>query len=758
MKHPIWISLVLLAGASHAAPLCLDFGTEKSPVREGFVAASPAIAWPEGLKLDAKANSIQREWTYSEGSGRNNPPPSYSNELTCDHVESGEPATLTCQVPDGPYRIWLLCGAAGGSAAQIWDITVSCGEETATATFAGGYETRKLLLRGAAANGRLELTFATRSRWLVNALVLVPEAEWEKTQAELLAPLEQETFVLPPDVLKDWKEIPHPPVGAEPAWTEAEQAQGLVIHRRPYLDVIWPNTWPRRQDIDQPVRAFASRDEYEPMTFTLFPLRDFAAVDVRLAPFVSATGQSLPMADLDLRYVRYLNVRPNYQTYNRYYRAPDVLMPWIPQPLTKGENLRLWLTVHVGVATKDDVYRSTAEIIADGKTVASVPLVFRVLPIHLQQDQGLVYGTYYHHPYRQIDAAPDTFSRQWWQRKAELEHTDLATHGTNTLVLGLGGRFVGDHWLFSFDRLGREIDLYRRAGFSQPIICSFPCGSLYAKYMKKGMGSHLRLVEIPPPEFFAELTEMVRQIETEARRRQWPELLYYPVDEPSTSEVSVRFMTEVMKAIKQVPNVRTYITADPAHAEFQPLMPYVDVWCCQPFSIPRDELLADMAKRHVEYWCYPNHIAGENDHTPVAGARMTYGFGFWRSGFRALTPWIYQAIVGDQWNYLDGSAMDFFNRTADDASPIPVTLWEAYREGYDDGRYITTLQRTIARAQEAGLTDLATAAQADLDLVWNAIQVQEKYKTDGLWDPAAFDVYRWLIASRIIDLQSALGD
>jgi hypothetical protein len=334
----------------------------------------------------------------------------------------------------------------------------------------------------------------------------------------------------------------------------------------------------------------------------------------------------------------------------------------------------------------------------------------------------------------------------------------MAKHGNNTVVLGLGGRSAGDGWTFRFDQLGRSIDLYRSVGFDKPIICHFPASSIYWKYMKKGMGSHLRLVEMPPPEFFTELTEMVRQIETEARRRQWPELLYYPVDEPSRSEVSVQFMTEVMKAIKRVANVRTYVTADPAHEEFAPMRPYVDVWCCQPFGIPRDELVADMKKRGVEYWCYPNHIAGENDHTTVSGARMSYGFGFWRSGFRALTPWIYQAIIGDQWNYLDGSAMDFFNRTDDDGAPIPVTMWEAYREGIDDSRYVTTLQRTIARAREAGKADLADAAQADLDLVWDAVRVQEKYKIDDLWDPDAYNVYRWLIASRIIELQSALGD
>ena len=217
MKHPIWTTLALLAVAGHAESLRLDFGTEASPLRDGFTASSPAAVWPEDVTLAAKANPIQREWTYSESSGRNNPPASYSNELTGDHVESAAPATLTLQVPDGDYWVWLLCGAAGGNASQVWDIAVDSGSDQAKATFAGGYETRRLLLRAKATNGRVQLRFATRSRWLLNALVLVPEAEWATTQADLLAPLETEVFVLPPDVLKEWQEVAQPPAGEEPA-------------------------------------------------------------------------------------------------------------------------------------------------------------------------------------------------------------------------------------------------------------------------------------------------------------------------------------------------------------------------------------------------------------------------------------------------------------------------------------------------------------------------------------------------------------
>jgi hypothetical protein len=99
--------------------------------------------------------------------------------------------------------------------------------------------------------------------------------------------------------------------------------------------------------------------------------------------------------------------------------------------------------------------------------------------------------------------------------------------------------------------------------------------------------------------------------------------------------------------------------------------------------------------------------------------------------------------------------MDFFNRSEPDGRPIPVTLWEAYRQGYNDYRYIYTLERRIAAARRdrrPAVQAAAAAAQSELDTVWHAIRVQPKYKYDGMWPAEDFDAYRWLIARQIMAL------
>lgn len=781
------LALGVIACSARAAVLIFDFGSADSPLHPGAVRITNKNSDAASWCLDAAkatANPIVREWTEDRHSGRRSPPAVYRNDLTCDYVSSSADLALTLsQIPAGDYKLFLLCGRAGGRAEQVWDIDVQCGTNETAATFAGPHELRALQLEGTAADGKLVLVFRTRSRWLVNALVAVPSAQWapaeevaatsssfsahianafskrETAQKRAIASLLAECSTLPPEEMAKWKETPRRCADPEPAWTAAQRSDGLAVFVRPWAEPVWPNDFPRPHELEAPVRAFASPGEYEPLSFALHPLADFARADASVcASLVFTNGARRAEIDasaISLRFVRYMNVRPNYSASGTYYRAPDVLMPWQPQPLRKGENLRLWLTVKVPLAQPAGLYEGKVLVRADN-TSRAVPIALRVLPITLIKDQSLVYGQYYHHPLRYLDNAPDDFSRAWLQRKAEAEHADMREHGMNTVVLGLGGTWKGSRWLYAFDQLQRDIDLYRSVGFDKPIVCSFPCESLYRKHMRADMGSHLGQIKMPPDAFFEELTAMVRDIEAEARHRQWPELLYYPVDEPSTSPESVAYMTRVMAAIKRVPKVRTYITADPEHEPFLPLRPFVDIWCCQPFSLGREAILADMKARGVEYWCYPNHISGENDHTTTIGARMTYGFGFWQSGYRALVPWIYQADCGDPWNYLDASTQDFFNRTADDGTPIPVTLWEAYREGIDDHRYLTTLENAIARAEDAGLNDAAGQARAVIARLSASIDVQTKYKSEDLWSATAFDAWRWALAEQILTLQSLL--
>ena len=756
----LFIAFALTLSA-HAAPQLFNMGTPKSAVWDGFTkvtttnlfSKSSAFGWQtkDGLTASARA---YRESVENKSRGHAEPPPIWTNPITEAAVLGSATNTFYLNVSPGDYELYLVCGTSDAKFhAQYFDFTVAVQGQKQRVQIEGPYQFRTLRFRATAGAQPLAIHFEPRSKWIVNAVLAWRAADATRVEKEIVAPFEEWTFRMPPAEWAKWKLDPEPPTGPLPKLSADDEQRGFAVWSRHYLECVYPHTNPRAEELNPELRAFATPGEFEPLNFIVRPLRDLANAKIS----VSAIGP-VPAENISVRRVRYMLARPNYTVVHRCSVVPDVLERFEGGNLKADENARFWLTLRVPDDAPAGEYAGTVTFTCDsGKTV--VPVKLRVLPFKLRDDPEKIFGIYYHHPLSLAARAPDEVSRAYFQHKAELEHADMAAHGTRNVVLDFwcapadkDGKFD-----FKWDTLAAQLELWKKFGFTGPVALEINTDGVYEKYTHERFGSHMRSVKDPPEEFCREMTAMVRAIEAGRKQRGWPEFIYYPIDEPGSDPASVNFMVKILRACKAA-GVRTYVTADPTHEPFAPLRPWVDVWSTQPFAPDRATVLADTRAHGVEYWCYPNHVNGENDHTPVTGARMTYGFGFWRSGFRTLIPWIYQANVGDPWNYLDGSSMDFFNRSEPDGTPVPVAMWEAYREGYDDYRYIYTLEQAIASAKQSGKSAaLATAAHAEQELkfVWDSIRVQEKYKHDDLWSPAEFDVYRWLIAQQIMALAEA---
>jgi len=741
--------IVIPVAFARAEVLIFDMGTDKS------------ADWPGSKKVTPKDAGWQSTKDLKGHMGRGDGNTVWTNPMTEDAVFGEAANAFRFQAPAGKWSVYVLCGACKPAQGAYLDFDVSVGNETWTCRIPPGvqycFEHHTFT---ATSDGQIEVKFTPRNKWCVAGIVAWQAADADQAK-ELIRKIEQWA---PDEEIAKWKPDPAPPTGPEPKIGDGDRKRGFCLWSRHWAQVVYPKTNPTQEEMDPTLRIFASPGEYEPMTFIIRPLKDLARAEVR----VEAIGP-VPAENIEVRKVRYLPARPNYTVQYRYRIVPDILDRWTstssvePQtgPLPAGENARFWLTVRVPDKTAPGLYKGRVQFIADGQA-ADVPVQLRILDIRLEEDPNHTYAIYYRHPLGRAASAPDEHTRKYWLRKAELEHADMAAHGTRNVTLSCGFQPADDTGRFdanaALELLDQQLKLAERFKFQPPYVMSINTGGVYRKYMKQSFSSHLAGVKMPPEAFFKELTAMTKLVEDERKRRAWPAFVYYPVDEPGHDEASVQFMAGVLKAVRAA-GVRTYLTADPTSAAFAPLKPFVDVWCTQPFLPDRETILADMKARGVEYWCYPNHVAGENDHTTVAGARMTYGFGFWRSGFLRLIPWIYQAEMADPFNYLDGTAMDFMNRSEPDGTPLPVTIWEAYREGYDDYRYVFSLQQAIARAEKSAsdaARQEAAEAQKVLEELWKAIPVLAKYKYDGFWPPEEMDVRRWQIAERLEKLSQVL--
>lgn len=86
--------------------------------------------------------------------------------------------------------------------------------------------------------------------------------------------------------------------------------------------------------------------------------------------------------------------------------------------------------------------------------------------------------------------------------------------------------------------------------------------------------------------------------------------------------------------------------------------------------------------------------------------RKNYGFELWRNGYDGAMTYAYQHSMGFIWNDVDHSTYRdhvFAYPTVDGV--IDTLAWEGFREGVDDVRYITTLEKSLANVQSSHNAD-----------------------------------------------------
>ncbi|MHC4431436.1 MAG: hypothetical protein ACYTBS_06310, partial [Planctomycetota bacterium] len=547
-----------------------------------------------------------------------------------------------------------------------------------------------------------------------------------------------------PTVPSTYEEMPFVETTAEPVLTPAEKQRGYLLFRRPITEPVYPNSRPLAHERLEQLVAFATPGEFEPLTFSIYPVRKLQNLKVRCLSLTCDAGE-IPASEITVRLLTYWNIGyPRYTSRSTYRRTPELLEHVSVHSSGLGECQRYWTQVHVPNGAKPGLYRGTVSVWDDGfEKAIEIPISLRVLTFRLHRDPAKHYSAYYYLRNRtQYADKPDSFVR----KAAANEYRAMVAYGLNmtpTLYLRCNdGKTI---YLPYPDELDRMLE----AGLAGPVPVT--AGSVISRFYRDTTpggerGSHWNISKLPPPEFYERITAAFKAFEIERKANRWPEFICCPIDEVAAARKE--FGAKVYAAVKAA-GIRTYATKDPTGADAAPYRPHIDIWCSQPYSVPYERIIG---QDRYEYWCYPNHNAGEIKDRRVMckGGRMTYGFGFWRSGYTTLIPWNWNWTPGkDQFDYLRGSHSGCGQRIDEYGEVIPAVYWECFREGNDDARYIYTLQQAVFQREGSPNADcrhLIAGAKKLLRDTWAAINVQQKYLADGMWPSEEFNTRRWLLA------------
>ncbi|MCK5843481.1 MAG: hypothetical protein KAG97_02160, partial [Victivallales bacterium] len=379
-----------------------------------------------------------------------------------------------------------------------------------------------------------------------------------------------------------------------------------------------------------------------------------------------------------------------------------------------------------------------------------LPLTLRVLDYKLKRDPAKRYSVYYSFPpYQSI--APESPK---WDKARENEFKAMLSYGIDMFpTVRLRTRMLKNGEVEVYIREERNVDKMVEMGFKGPIPVTGGMWHFYHNNTKGGkILSHWRITKKPKGNaIYKSIERSFRKLREKARKKGWPELICCPMDE--VSPTTADFASKVFAAIRRS-GMKTYATKDPTSSDAAAYrkLDAVYAWCSQPFGFIYDKVTAD--KNH-EYWIYPNHNAGEIKNRVVMqkGGRMTYGFGLWKSGYTTVIPWHWRWITDKKqhFNYMSGRGLSGCGARVDDKlQVIPAVYWECFREGYDDLRYLYTLQDAIVKREGSENKQCRTLVDQGKKLVqkiWNSIPVKKKYLNVQKWTDENFQVRRWQIAS-----------
>jgi hypothetical protein len=669
-----------------------------------------------------------------------------------------------------------------------------------------------------------------------------------------------------PNDFAETRYVDHTPM---PLLRSEEQQRGYVVFGRHWMDLIFPNSIPKRGEITDKLATFATRGEFEPVTFCVRTVRELRGLEVKTAELVSPSGGRLAAPEVQL--VRFA---PRcWQGEEWLYEDESVGVMNMPTYLEKARLLdvaadrtvQYWLTVKVDEDANPGTYQGEIRISHEQGKTDSIEIMVKVLPVRLREPPHTLGFWDFQRPYQGEIGTLDQF------------YQVMSAHGMNAVFARVGlfeydkktdtydfGRYLSiddsGHVTVTLDGspLETSMEAAKQAGLKSviytPTLSLFVTKEVLARYDKENLDQQIsaeiaqvtarlegsQQYEMIEKEItnasrtyypmysqaYADLyVEIVRGILKEAKRRNWPTLVLSTLDEAYSHHVHGRtaypFVVRHLELDQRAGAITILNHCSPFlggeySAYVRAAMKHLDIAMpggrlslepsrTSPYNATLGQLVAAFGKEGIATYNYSLSGQAGGVFPDLNVVRFSAGFFFHTlgEGVRGNIDYIFFRPEGDPYNPVDDYNVADNNRLwsherlwffpprehAGRLGGRSLSL-AAKREGFDDLRYLQTLEALIKEAQAK--TDSPDAQQAArtaaatrkslLDSFhftdkaldnnrrnswsrWDTVDVTKRRKpvvaghlrlANG-WTYATYDRSRWAIAQEIVRLQEAIG-
>ena len=459
--------------------------------------------------------------------------------------------------------------------------------------------------------------------------------------------------------------------------------------------------------------GFGCRGQFVPLSFAVQAEREMRDLSFR-ATALRTGADTIPAAAVDLRVVkawwRPYGKAPRFvnelllhddafvqasaaEPVNRFreLKYPNDLDALTPVTIPAGKVRQFWVTVRIPDSARPGTYRGTITAGDASGHELDLALVLEVTPFDLEPTP-LAYSFYY----RSYLATEETKEKQgvhsWYKTADQMrkELVNMAEHGCNTLCAYVGTvSQTEDGW--DFAELELVLGMARDAGLTRSPFLWLAHG-LYFLPMPERPSAPKDMDEV-----IARMNDKVAAVTAFLKTKGLPQAAYYGADERMGEEL-IR-----LKRGYQALNAAGGLVAQACYGNY-----FGEIGAALSLPIVLNSRHDPMTMANIratqeaghEAWVY--NVPCTNMVASPAVFRRRYGLALWRNKEDGAIPWEYSGHPRERTPYQERPAGTLYTMTHPtwDGDPVDTVHYEAWREGIYDTRYMTTLEKHLARAEE----------------------------------------------------------
>lgn len=525
--------------------------------------------------------------------------------------------------------------------------------------------------------------------------------------------------------------------------TTRDKSVGYVLFSRSPLEYVFPASRPKKSEIIDHLAFQAVRNEFKPINFSIYPIRDLGMAKISVTDLRSPKG-TISKDHIEIAYVEMVQETIGLPA-GKFENLPTLIRPGNQVNIQAGKCQRFWLTIRIDDHVFPGVYRGQITLSPQNGLEASLPLKITVLPISLEDIPRIDYFMMMTYEFTELTMPWTKEEKEQIYKSAWNVLKSYKEHGITTLCIHSPFVFLPkEDGTPNFEDIFAALRASRDIGFKRPII--WYMGHLIQTSKPIHPGS---ITGFDQEIHLSRLKYLVESVSKYAKEHDCPEVIFLPIDEPGDSYQDYNNQRHsitplLLKTIRDS-GARIILTSS-NYKQFGP----VDYLCSGKMS--EEDLKATRSDRSV-YWLLNNEVTTKC--LNPAYARYIYGYYTWKNNVDGMSSWTFQNTQNASGlpTKADAPGRDIYLAYPDPNGPLPTLKWEAIREGINDHKLLYQLVKRVKRLKEKGID---TSKFEDFLLGIRKIEETPscQIRDEEQWNPTFFEEKRDQLISLILDAEA----